>query len=110
MSARGPRFIFEMTVLVGTADQHRRVPHLGLAHIGRDVADRQADAPVGAAVRFRTVHQLDVVQRHLPRAQRDPDCLRRVDVDRDLLAARQQVVAMERVQVRQLVDLVGAGE
>ena len=43
-----------------------------------------------------------------PGLEADADRLRLVDLDRDLLAAREQVVAMEGVEVRQLVDRVRA--
>src|SRR4051794_24683617 len=43
----------EVPVLVGAANEHRRVPDLGLTHVGGDVADREADATIGAAVGLR---------------------------------------------------------
>src|ERR1041385_6576395 len=46
-----PGLQVEMTVAIDAAHEHGRVAHLGLAHVGRDVADREADAPVGRAVR-----------------------------------------------------------
>ncbi len=37
-------------VLVRTVHQHRRIAHLGLTHIGGNVANRPADAPFIAAL------------------------------------------------------------
>ena len=45
-----PGFIVKMPILVRATRKRRGVTHLGLAHIGRDVSNRQADAPVSAAV------------------------------------------------------------
>jgi hypothetical protein len=49
-----------------------------------------------------------VVDRHLAGLEADPDRLAPCRLDRDLLAARQQVVAMKGVEVRKLVDRVRA--
>ena len=54
------------------------------------------------------VDDAHVMQRHLAGLQFDRHRLRRIDVDRDLLAARQQVVLRERVAMRHLVEQVGA--
>ena len=105
----GARLGVEVVVLVGASHEDGRVTHLGLAHVGRDVADGQADASVVAAVGVRTVHELDVMQGHLAGLQGQSHSLALVDVDRDLLAARQQVVLVEGVHVGQLIDLVAAG-
>src|SRR5947207_15822224 len=45
-----PRLVVEMMMAIDTADQRRRVAHLGLAHVGRDVADGEADPPYVRAV------------------------------------------------------------
>lgn len=55
------------------------------------------------------MHQLDVVQRHFSGLQEAGHRIFFVDLDRDFLAARQQVVLVEGVDVRQLVLLVRAG-
>src|SRR5579864_5785908 len=72
----------------------------------RDVADGETDAPAGGRVGRRAVHQADMMQRHLARPQRQHDGPAFVDLDLDLLAAGQQIVAVKRVAVRQLVELV----
>ena len=61
------------------------------------------------AVRLGAVHELDVMQRHLAGLEQDRHGLRLLDVDRDLLTAREQVVLVEGVDMGQLVAGVRAG-
>src|SRR5204863_337147 len=82
---------------VFSAHQGRAVLAFELAKTGRDVADREADAAVERRVWRRAVHGAHVVQRHLAGPQIQQDRLRLVDLDRDLLAAGQEVVAVEGV-------------
>src|SRR5262249_44166207 len=63
--ALGPGLVVEITASIDATHQRRGITHLQLLHVGRDVADRQADATVVGAVRLRAVHQLDVMERHL---------------------------------------------
>ena len=76
--------------------------------MGRDVADGVADAPVAGRVGARAVHQQHVMQRHLARLERHVDAFARRHVDRDLLAARQKVVLVERVAMLDLLLEVAA--
>src|SRR5215203_3611597 len=58
----------EIAVRIAPADQDGAVLGPGdLADIGRNVAHGEADAPIVRLVWHRTVYELDVVQRHLPR-------------------------------------------
>ena len=97
------RLVVEIAVLVLAAHQRGRIAHLGLAHVSRDVADRQADAAVVGSVRLRAVHHLDVMQRHLARLEDAIHRLSLVDLHRDLLAARKQVVLVEGIDMRELL-------
>ena len=77
-------------VFVDSTHEHRAVTVArDLPHVGRNVADREADAPVVRPVRGRAVDHPNVVQRHLAGAKQDIDAARLVDLDRDLLAARE---------------------
>ena len=60
------------------------------------------------AVGPRIVHQVRVVQRELARLHRHERRARAVDVGRQRLAARQQVLGVLHVGVRQLAELVRA--
>ena len=51
-----------------------------------------------------------MVQRYLARFEVEPDGLRLVHLDRDFLATGQQVVLGEGVTMRDLVELVAAGD
>ena len=55
------------------------------------------------------MHQPYMVQRYLARFEVEPDGLRVVYLDRDFLAAGQQVVLGERVAMRNLVELGRTG-
>ena len=60
----------KLLIAVLAAHQRRAVVAAGdLAHIGRDVADREADAPVVRRVGIGAVDQPHVVQRHLAGAR-----------------------------------------
>ena len=56
------------------------------------------------------MHQPHMVQRYLARFEVEPDGLRLVHLNRDFLAAGQQVVLGERVAMPDLVELVAAGD
>ena len=51
-----------------------------------------------------------MVQRHLAGTQGDDPPLGAIDLDHDLLAARQQIVFGEGVAMRDLIELVAAGD
>src|SRR2546428_13342735 len=63
----GPWLRVEMAVFVDAAHEHRGIAHLGLANVGRDVADGEADAAGGAADGGGTGDPADVVQGQLCR-------------------------------------------
>ena len=107
MSASGRCSVFEIAVAVLAAHQRRAVVAAGdLAHIGRDVADGEADAPVVRRVRIGAVDQPHVVQRHLAGGEFQHRRLALIDIHHDLLAARQQVLGREGVAMRHLIQLV----
>src|SRR2546430_8609108 len=88
-----PRLVVEMPVAVGAPHQHRGQPcAAGAMHVGRDVAEAETDAPIGGEVRTRIVDQEGVMQRELAGAHRHEFRAARVEIDRDRLAARQQIV------------------
>ncbi len=97
------RLMIEMAVAVHSAHQRRRVADLDLSHMRRDVADGKTDAAIVRTVRLRAVHQLDVVQRHFAGLEQAGHGVRLVHLDRDFLAAREQVVPVESVDVGQLI-------
>ena len=88
-NASRPRTSVALSVIAG-----------GLAHVGRDVADREPDPALGGGVGLRAVDQLDVMEGHLARLELERDGLGLVDLDADLLAAAQQIVGSERILVR----------
>ena len=93
----------EMSERVNAAYQSRRVRHSrGLAHIGWKIADRKSDATLTGWVGFGPMHEAHVVQGHLTRLQNQGLCITFVHLDRNLLAAAQEVVVTERVVVREL--------
>jgi hypothetical protein len=95
--------IFRLEVMVGilAADQRRPIPLAdGLLQPGRNVADRQADAPVVGTIGFRAVEQQHVMQRCLTGPQLDKDGFGLIDIDGNLLTTGQKVVLVESVLVR----------
>src|SRR5476649_2408334 len=103
---RWTRLVLEIVIAVGAA--HQRGAVLGadrLLHVGRDVADGEADAPVVRLVGLRAVRQQNVMQRGLARLQDRVDTLGLVDLHRDLLAAAQEIVLVERVLVLELAKM-----
>ena len=77
--------------------------------MSRDIADGEADAAVVGLVGRRAVEQQHMVQRRLAGFQFGIDGVVLVHIDGDLLAAREQVVLVERVGVLHLA-LVRAGD
>src|SRR5471030_3101263 len=103
---RGTRLMLEIIIGVGAA--HQRGAVLGadrLLHIGRDIADGEADAPVVRLVGLRAVRQQHVMQRGLAGLQDCIDTFGFVDLHRDLLAAAQKIVLVERVLVFELAEM-----
>src|SRR6185312_16068110 len=61
--ASGPRFRIEMAVVVATSYQGGSDAYVvDQPAVRRDVADADADAPLGGAVRLRRMHEMGVVQ------------------------------------------------
>ena len=82
-------------ILILAANQRRPVPRSDrLAQMRWDVADGKSDAAVVGAVRRGAVKQQHVMERRLARLQLDMDGVRLIDLDRDLLAAGEQVVPL----------------
>src|SRR6185437_8559682 len=99
----GPGLVLEVMESVDTAHQGGAVARADrLLHMGRDVADGEADAPVVRLVGRRAVRQQHVVQRRLARRELDRHALALVDLDRDLLAAAQEIVLVEGVDMLEL--------
>ena len=73
-----------------------------LSHVGRNVADRKADAAILRPVGRRAMRQQDVMQGRLARLQRCRHALGFVDVDGDLLTAAQEIMLVERVAMLEL--------
>ena len=93
MSNSGTALGLEIAVFVHAPDQHRQIAHArGLADIGRNVADGEANAPPGGRVWLRPVDQPHMVERHLAGLQRQFDSLALVHLHHDFLAAAQQIV------------------
>ena len=85
----------EMLVFVDAAHERGAVALPGgLPHLGGNVADRQADAPVARPVGRGAVKQQHMVQRGLARLELDIDGSALIDLDGDLLAAGEQVVPL----------------
>src|SRR4051794_7610599 len=102
-------FVIEMAVTVGTAHQHRAEPRLAPApRMGRYVADPEANTAMGGAVGAGAVHQMSVMQRHLPRSDRHEHAVAPVDFLAHGLAARQKVVRRIGLAVIQLPEMVAA--
>ena len=93
----------EVPMGVAAAHQRGRVAHLELAHMGRDVADGIADAPVVGRVGSGAVRQQHMVQRHLARLERHVDAFAGRHLDGDFLAAGQKIVLGEGVAMLELV-------
>ena len=55
------------------------------------------------------MHQLNVMQRDLTHRQRDTACLGLIYLNRNFLAARQQIIFVEGIQMRQLINFVTTG-
>ena len=88
--AGGSLFVVEIVPAIGAANQHRLVPDAPrLSHVGGDVADGEADAAMIGSIGLGVVRDLHMMQRHFAGLQGDIDDLVEVDVDGDLLAARQ---------------------
>src|SRR6266850_110673 len=51
------RLVIEMAVAIDTTHEHRRVVHLRLAHVSRDIADGEADAPIVRPVGLGAVRE-----------------------------------------------------
>ena len=86
-------FVVEVVPAVLAADEHGLVADAaGLLHVRGDVADGETDPALGGPVRFRIVRDLTWWRRHFARLQHDVDDLLDIHFDRDLLAAREQVV------------------
>src|SRR5579883_917004 len=99
----GPWLVLEVMEGVDAAHQGGAVPRADrLLDVGRDVADGEADAPVVRLVGRRAVRQQHVMQGRLAGLELDRDALALVDLDGDLLAAAQQVVLVERVDMLEL--------
>jgi hypothetical protein len=94
------RLVLEPAEAVLAAHQRRADSPDLLVNRGRQIADGEAETAVGGAVLARAVEDLDVVQRHLAGLQHQVDRAVLVDLDRDLLAARQHVAFTEGVLVR----------
>ena len=102
----GTRFKIEVPEAIAATHQHRGVPHRReLAQVGRDVPCGESDAPVRTAVWGRAVHDQHVMERHLAGGQHDVDRILLVDVSRDLLTARQQIVPVGGVAMGELARL-----
>ena len=66
----------------------------------------EADPPVVGRIGIRAMDQPHMVQRHLAGGEFQHRRLALIDIDQDLLAARQQVLGGEGVTVRHLIELV----
>src|SRR5262245_16166358 len=75
---------------------------------GRDVAEAEADAAIGAAVRRRAVQEMRVVQRELAGPHRERLDALRVDGHLDLLSVRQEIGGGAVHRVRQLAQAMAA--
>src|SRR5882672_12523195 len=94
------RYIFGLEVAVGVLAPHQRSPipmSYRLLQPGRDVADRQTNAPVIGTIGLRSMEQQHMMQRSLTGLQLDKDGLGLVYVHCDFLAAGQKVVLVESI-------------
>src|SRR5262249_50114616 len=107
--SRGPRLQLEMMETIFAPRECRNGLAQGRAIAGWNVADRKANARVGRWIWRRAVHQTNVMERHFAGPQGQSDRLRRIDFDLNLLSACQQVVLVERIAMRDLVQGVIAG-
>src|SRR4030095_274152 len=95
---------------IAAAHECRAVPPSHhLAHARRDVLRIEADAPVGGAGRLRTMEDAAMVQVHLAGSQHDVDGAALVDLLRDLLTARQDVVGSEGIAMPADAAPIGSG-
>ena len=97
------RLVVEVALAIDASNQRRGIAHFQLLDVGWNVADREPDTTIVGPVRLRAVHQLDVMQRHLAGLQYAIDGFLAVDLDCDLLPAREQVVLVKGVDVLQMV-------
>src|SRR5476651_103940 len=105
----GPALVVEMSIAVLAAHQHGRDPRAaGAVRRGRDVAQTQSNTPVGRPVGPRIVDEMGVMQRELAGFHRHVGGLGAVDVDRQRLPTRQEIVGILHLGMTQLPELVRA--
>src|ERR1700721_4596836 len=97
--ASGPRYRLrlEVVIFIDPPDQQRSRASMKLSYVRRQITDRKADTALRAAIRFGTVEDSHVMQRHLPRPQTHIDRLAWIDLHGDFLSAAQHVAFGERV-------------
>ena len=103
------RFEVETAELVRAADQRGRGARTELPDRCGDVADGIPDPVMAAAVLTGPVEDADMIQRHFARTQHEVDGLVFVNLDRDFLAAAQQVSFGEGVAVGNLLGVCVPG-
>jgi len=95
-----------VSVAIDAAYQRGRIVRAGdLTYMRRDEAHRETDTSIVGAIGLGAMHDQHVVQRRLARFEFQCDTPRRIDVDRDLLAARQQVVGGKSIAMGELLVL-----
>src|SRR5258705_13109280 len=96
----GPRLQLEVAEGVDAANESRAAARTaGLADARGNVADGEADAAIPGRVSARAVHHQHVMERHFSSLEDDVGGPRLVHLHGDLLAAREEIVGMKRVDV-----------
>ena len=96
----GPRLELEVAEGIGAPHEGRAVSRAArLTDARGNIADGEADATIPGGIGARAVHHQHVMERHLSRLKDDVGGPRFVHLHGDLLAAREEIVGMERVDV-----------
>ncbi len=96
-----------MPIVVIAADQgDKRSVTTKLPHGRTDKADRHANSAVGRLIVAVGVKQMAVVKRGLFQLKNDIDSIAIIHLNGNLLAARQQVMGVKAVHMRDLPDVM----
>ena len=93
---------------VSAAYQCRAVFAIDLPYAGGDVADGESDATLSRCIGRRAVDDAHVVQRHFTGLQYHRRGFSLIDLNRNFLPPRQQVILRKCISMRNLVHQVAA--
>jgi hypothetical protein len=108
--ARRPRLVRKGTEVVHSSHQGSAIVSFQLPHIGRDIADGEADSSLLRRIRLGSMNNAHVVQGHLSWLQLQRYRLGLIHLYSYFLAARQSIVLRKSIFMRHLVERMRTGD